>query len=152
MRRREACGVAINRVLVPLDGSELSETALPIARMLATQDGAQLHLLAVSGERHPGSTRDWYAYLQEVAAAEREMGMVVRTSVRAGDAVTTILMLAREIQADLIVMATHGRTGWDRTLLGSVANQVLRESSVPVIVLRPGQPAAPLTTADRSST
>ncbi len=128
----------MTRILVPLDSSELSESALPIARLLAEGTGAQLHLAAITGGDQPGATRDWYAYLEHMAAMEREAGRLVRTSVRSGDPAQAILMLAREIGADLVVMATHGRRGFDRTLQGSVADRVLRGSTLPVVLLRDG--------------
>ena len=128
----------MTRILVPLDNSELSESALPIARLLAAGTGAQVHLVAVSGGDQPGHTRDWYAYLEQIAAAERESGMLVRTSVRSGDPAHAIVVLAREIGADMVVMATHGRTGLGRTVQGSVADRVLRASTLPVVLLRAG--------------
>jgi nucleotide-binding universal stress UspA family protein len=57
---------------------------------------------------------------------------------RIGDPTEAILTLEREREADLVVMATHARTGLSRSLLGSVADRVARESSVPVVLLRPG--------------
>ena len=62
--------------------------------------------------------------------------MRVKTVVRRGDPVNEILGAARDERADLIAMATHGRTGPARVLLGSVAESVLRHSDVPVFLLR----------------
>ena len=125
-------------ILVPLDGSDLSAGALAIARMLAAGNCTQMHLLAVASRGEPAWTRELYAYLNEIASTERKEGMSVRTSVRTGKPADAILMLAHHIHADLIVMATHGRSGLGRVLLGSVADQVLRASAIPVVLLRPG--------------
>jgi nucleotide-binding universal stress UspA family protein len=126
------------QVLVPLDGSELAAAALPIARLLALSTRAELTLATVlAPDVQPGSTRGPAAYLQEMAAPERAVGVVVHTTIRVGEPASAILELAADCEADLIVMATHGRTGFGRILLGSVADRVLRSSRVPVLLLHP---------------
>jgi nucleotide-binding universal stress UspA family protein len=135
---REAA-MSVQQILVPLDTSEIAEAALPIARAFAASTNAVLDLVAVSTDIEPGQTRGLYAYLEDVAAAERLSGLHVRTALRVGDPAEAILEVERELDVDLIVMATAGRSGLGRLLLGSVADRVARASSVPVVLLRPGQ-------------
>jgi nucleotide-binding universal stress UspA family protein len=127
-------------VLVPLDGSELAASALPLARILASSQGAELTLVTVlPADIEPGWTRGSADYLQEIAAPVRAAGVVVHTTIRLGDPAAAILELASECDADLVVMATHGRTGLGRAVLGSVADQVLRSGAVPVLLLHPNE-------------
>ena len=84
-------------------------------------------------------------YLRVVAAMPLFEGLSVTTSVRAGQAPDQIIDAARESEADLIAMTTHGRTGLRRLLFGSVAEAVLRTSHVPVFVVR----AAPVEAVTR---
>ena len=131
----------LHQILVPLDMSEAAEAALPMARLLAASMGSGLTLMAVATDCEPGGTRELFDYLEDVAAAEREQpsGPPVQTSMRIGDPTDAILMVERELDVDLIVMATHARGGLGRLLLGSVADQVARASRAPVVLLRPGQ-------------
>jgi nucleotide-binding universal stress UspA family protein len=126
-------------VLVPLDGSELAARALPLARIVASQ-GAEFTLATVlPGDPQPGRTRGPADYLQEVAASLRAAGVVVHTTVRLGEPAAALLDLVAECGADLVVMATHGRSGLGRAVLGSVADQVVRSSPIPVLLLHPSQ-------------
>jgi nucleotide-binding universal stress UspA family protein len=125
-------------VLVPLDGSELAASALPLAQILALSQGAELTLVTVlPADIEPGWTRGLADYLQEVAAPVRAAGVVVHTTIRLGEPAAAIRELVLECDADLVVMATHGRTGLGRAVLGSVADQVLRSGQVPVLLLHP---------------
>ena len=127
-------------LLVPLDGSDLAEAALPIARLVAETSAAEVTLVrVVPPGSEPGSSRWPAEYLHECAAQQHAAGVTAHTTMRLGEPAEEILALAREIPADLIVMATHGRSGLDRVLLGSVAEQVIRRSRIPVILLRPNQ-------------
>jgi len=131
--------MSLQQILVPLDTSESAEAALPIARALAASTNAVLNLVAVSTDIGPGGTRDLYAYLEDIAALERVFGFQVRTTLRIGDPGEAILQLERELDVDLIVMATHGRSGLGRLLLGSVADRVSHATRTPVVLLRPGE-------------
>ncbi len=75
-------------------------------------------------------------YLAALAVDLRRRGIHVKTMVRRGDAAEEILKAARETNADVIAMTTHGRSGLGRLLFGSVAETVLRESQIPVLLLR----------------
>jgi nucleotide-binding universal stress UspA family protein len=135
------------RILVPLDGSELSERALPFAETLARRSGALL-ILVRAVEAHvppggdvPGAQRTAVtsaeAYLNHVAeglAPEQ----AVETGVYYGPAPGGIVEEVCLRGADLVVMSTHGRSGLSRLILGSVADYVLRHSPVPVMLVPQG--------------
>jgi nucleotide-binding universal stress UspA family protein len=139
-----------NKILVPLDGSELAERALTYATAVAGTTGAHLLLVRVAyshtlagvdpRERQLGAVQEAEAYLQQIAAQLREGGFVCETVARYGHAAECITESARTRHADLIVMATHGRTGPGRWVLGSVAEAVVAASLVPVLVQRAWQP------------
>jgi len=120
-------------ILVPLDGSAESNSALPAARTFARATGAAITLIRVCDEVNDAQTN-----LTRVADELAASGVQVRVVVRHGDPGEEILTQARAQNADLIVMRTHGRSGIGRMLLGSVTQHVLRESHVPVMLLRPG--------------
>jgi nucleotide-binding universal stress UspA family protein len=140
------------RVLVPLDGSRLAEAALEVAAALAPPSRLELLLLRVAAPPDRADARRPLAS-QTVAARVRAddrlrrlraAGAVVTTEVRAGrDPAATIAAVARERSCHLIAMATHGRSGLARLLLGSVAAATLTRASVPVLLVRPADLAAP---------
>jgi nucleotide-binding universal stress UspA family protein len=140
------------RVLVPLDGSPLAEAVLPFVSSLARPLGLEIALLRVIPVVTPkvveGGTRriildqgerlreEAEVYLRGVAGSLVADGFRVTTTVRTGEAAPEIVAGARECQADLIGMMTHGRTGLGRLFFGSVAEAVLRHAAVPVFVVR----------------
>jgi nucleotide-binding universal stress UspA family protein len=85
---------------------------------------------------------DAMAYLQRLAARLRGEGSAVESAVVSGEAVQTLLDEARGRGADLIALATHGRSGWKRLAFGSVADKIVRTSGLPVLVQRPPDEAA----------
>jgi nucleotide-binding universal stress UspA family protein/predicted transcriptional regulator len=140
-----------NRLLIPLDGSPLAERALDLAREL---DGAATLVLTrvVAPVTHfipdaEGATTfvdtigtrrvvdEAEAYLRQVEQSLQERGARTEVSVRRGAAASEIHAAAHELQADLIVMATHGRVGPGRWFLGSVADQVVRQADLPVLLV-----------------
>src|SRR5579859_2431860 len=140
------------RVVVPLDGSDLAEEALGPARDLAVTLGSELLLLAVVepiavypyehleaiGEVAEVQEAQAKQYLHKVTAELRAKdGPAVSTRIVHGDAAAQICAVAREVGAGAIAMATHGRSGVARLLLGSVATRTLHQSSVPVLIYRP---------------
>ncbi|MGN6696571.1 MAG: universal stress protein [Thermomicrobiales bacterium] len=134
-------------LIVPVDGTPTSEAALPVAAELAHATGAALVLVRVTDTGDTPEQAMAHAYLARLAASDVLRGLAVTSSVRQGEPAAAIDALARDAGADLIVMATHGRAGLARALLGSVTEQALAHSSVPVVVLRAGaQALAPLTT------
>jgi nucleotide-binding universal stress UspA family protein len=143
----------IRTILVPTDFSRHSEAALKYACGLAERMGAKLHLLHVLTEVMPVGPDPMLApvlppeYFRETEAASRQaLGQVldpawgkpagVETSVRWGSPVDVIADHAATHGADLIVIATHGRTGISHVLLGSVAERIIRESPCPVLTVR----------------
>lgn len=108
----------VAEVLVPLDGSERSTRALPLARRIAAAHGG--HVRAV--------------HVEEQAATGSHDALTADTLRVRGDVVETILRLAD--QADLLVMATHGRSGVSRWWSGSVTEEVLHHAKRPLVVVR----------------
>jgi nucleotide-binding universal stress UspA family protein len=82
-------------------------------------------------------SEDAEAYLQRTAAKLKEQNLTVTWEVTQGDAASAIVNAARQNGCDLIVMATHGHSGLRRLVLGSVADQVLRDAHVPLLLVRP---------------
>ncbi len=139
------------KILVPLDGSKVAEGVLPHARALAYSEGAELILLTV-GENpalayafsDPGLAESVVHEQEErikqyIGGVERDLkaaGFKTSSLLRVGAVVDVILGVADEIQADVIAMSTHGRTGPARWLLGSVAERVVHSSKIPVLLIR----------------
>lgn len=135
------------KLLVPLDGSPLAEEALGRAAAIARATGAELELVLVhhpfpseAFEDAPWNAEEWTVerdYLDsmadEVAAGA---SVAVKRTILKGDPIESLCLHATEANADLIVMTSHGRTGLSRAWLGSVADGVIRRSSVPVLMLR----------------
>lgn len=131
-------------ILVPLDGSPLAEHALPYAEHLAKVTSARLILCrALSATKlQPteivGAVDEAHAYMQVVADQLTSRGRMVDTTIPWGEPADEILDQVRSVRADLVVMATHGRSGLGRWLYGSVADEVLRRASVPILLVPPG--------------
>ena len=131
-------------ILVPIDGTAESNAALPLARTLARATGASIALLRVLQPTDPTSGRDAFTLatntMKRIADELRGVDVPVETVVREGDDVANgIVQQSRAPGADLIIMRTHGRVGFQRAVLGSVTQHVLAESGVPVMLLRPGE-------------
>lgn len=139
------------RVLVPVDGSIESEAILPFLLQIAGPLDMEIHLLRVAMPLPPTAieaSRDVYVddpearkaealtTLAPLAAELTGKGIKCQTRARYGTPSTEILRAAREAGADLIAMTTHGRGGLGRLLFGSVAEAVLRESELPVFLMR----------------
>lgn len=152
-------------ILVTLDGSKLSELALQHAVRIAEQ-GASIYVLSVLAEEGPTSEvaalasarayqtpqaeRQWpqtkgrdphetdarLKYLHEVSEWLQPAGYSITVEARPGNAIATILEVARR-GFEVIVMATHGRSGMNKTVLGSVTEAVMRDAPCPVLVVTP---------------
>lgn len=151
---RPGSKLKISRILIPLDGSALSESIVTPAATLGKVTGASLTLVhviepvfrlgeailvpAVEYDAEAGrrAEAEGQAYLNRLAARLRGEGHQVEASVLNGEAVQTLLDEAKEKGADLIALATHGRSGWQRLAFGSVADKIVRTSSLPVLVQR----------------
>ena len=140
------------RILVPLDGSALAETVLPHAEALAKKYESTIILLRVTPILqsatvassppddpklvHRTEEQAARAYLGEVENRLREHGCPVEVRLPEGNAAEEILSHAASSGVGLIAMATHGRSGLQRVLLGSVADEVVKKASCPVLLVR----------------
>ncbi len=142
------------RIVVPLDGSELAERALPQAEELARLTTAPIHLVRVIDITAPlrYSAYGWAietagleslldeerasarAYLERIGRDVGARGVAVTTELREGLPARELIETAGS--SDLIVMASHGRGGLARWFLGSVAEEVVRRSAAPVLLVR----------------
>jgi nucleotide-binding universal stress UspA family protein len=138
--------LSIHTILHPTDFSARSGYALQLALSLARDHGARLvvlHVMPVPLVQEKRLYREEMAgELNRLGAPDAQVRMEHR--LEEGDAITQILRVARETGCDLIVMGTHGRTGLGRLLMGSVAEQVVRQASCPVLTVRaPFPPSEP---------
>ena len=136
-----------DRILFPTDGSEGADEALEYALELARTHDATLHVLFVADTNRDSVTlvgtdvMDALTAVGEEAVASvldraTERGVTTETAVEQGTPWRTIVDYAEGGDIDLLVMATHGRRGLDRYLLGSVTEKVVRTSAVPVMTVR----------------
>ena len=130
----------IRWVLVPLDGSALSEHAVTTAVEIARRTHATLGLALVEEGSAPPQRSDQSVYLRSVARLGSGAGVPVTTTLLSGPVVEALVTRAQAMGADLIVMTTHGRSGLSRLLFGSVAEGVVRRASIPVLLVRPPAP------------
>jgi nucleotide-binding universal stress UspA family protein len=142
-------------ILVPLDGSPLAEQALPLASRIARAAGGKLRLALVHEVRpRPADlvgTRIFTALELATRKAERSYLRNIQEGLRAtghrmasavtlkGEAAPELIRFVRETGVDLVVMATHGRGGVERMWLGSVADRMIRQLEVPVLLIRPAE-------------
>ena len=139
----------IKTILVTTDFSETSHKAFDHAREIAEKFGARLVLVHVEEDRLPPLVLEYTEVdlgqllarqkehaLEKLAELAPELGPDVMVQVVAGTPHVEIVNLAEELQADLIVMATHGRGFVGHAILGSTAERVLRHSPCPVLIVR----------------
>lgn len=156
------------KILVPLDGSPLAENALTVALQLAKTESIVIHLIRAVREeiaiapspvgsptiRRPHRTlsqitESGYEYLNQFKGPDEDRSII--TEVSFGDPAELILNTAVEKECDMIIMSTHGRSGLNRWLYGSVTEKVLRHADCPVLAVRsPDLPKRFLVTLDRS--
>ena len=158
----------MRRILIPLNISEISPEILPVVRQLFPPTEVELILLGITQRPDssitvdayvgdiphstylvPCTDEEWQAYRQQfevelkrLATTLRTAGYQVHTLVRIGEPVAQILAAVEAGAYDLIAMATRGRTGLARLLLGSVAESVLRQAPIPMLLMRPVPVAA----------
>lgn len=138
----------IKKVLVLTDGSQNSRSALRYAVQICHNFGASLHLLSVIEDMPAYATlevgSEFISKVQEAIKGEvvscsgycETSGIACNGEIRHGVPYEEIINYAKEIDADLIVMATHGHTGLSHILLGSVTEKVMRHAHCPVMVTR----------------
>ena len=136
----------VKKILVPLDGSPLAEAILPQVTELTTPLRAEVLLLRVAlAHVFPGVDRteeevrvihEAEEYVAALAGKLAGEGIHVRTAVRYGKAAEEILAHITANEVDLVAMSTHGRSGLTRLVMGSVAEEVVRNAGVPVLLVR----------------
>jgi nucleotide-binding universal stress UspA family protein len=146
-------GAAVwQRIIVPLDGSSLAETVIPHAAELARQLGLEIVLMRIFGVPTPVFAEDYGLYVEELWTqledeaqqylAEKKQhllaqGLVnVATIASAGFPAEKIIDAARQRKDALVAMCTHGRSGVNRWVMGSVTDRVVRHGGDPVLVIR----------------
>lgn len=148
--------ITYKKMLVPLDGSELAETVFVYAKEIARRLGIDIILLHVCAPEDAEQLPMRRAYIERSVETMRRQAeellkksgpqaggkaINVRGEVATGYPAEEIIRYAEANDADLILMATHGRSGVKRWTMGSVADKVLRASKVPVWLVRAGLPA-----------
>jgi len=133
------------KILCAVDFDNNSLAALDFAARLATQNNASLHPLhvvavPVAGLGYPSTAYERLRHsaqrnLEEITGRHVPAEVACSAIVRVGDPADAIIATANELDVDLIVMATHARSGIDRIVLGSVAESVLRRTNRPVLAL-----------------
>lgn len=136
------------KIMVPLDGSELAEVALPYAAELAIQLGSEITLIYVSElGKDPQEEMD-QSYLQKIVESIKERAasysgqpattqiIKVKSVILSGHPAEKIVEYADSENISFIIMSTHGRSGIQRWALGSVADKVMRASTKPVVLIR----------------
>jgi nucleotide-binding universal stress UspA family protein len=143
---------SIYKILAPLDGSDVGESALPYAEALADKLGATIDLIQIVSP--PGTVEanllggpDWRKfikamrdagenYLKSIAEKFKSKDLKIMYDVLTGDPADKIVEYAADKGVSLIAMSTHGRTGLTRWVLGSVADKVLHGARIPVLLVR----------------
>jgi nucleotide-binding universal stress UspA family protein len=141
------------KILVPLDGSELSEAALV---HLSDFKEAEVILMRIKEPLDPNviGTLDakvaleldeaYYEeavqYLEKIVENLKEKGITAKTEVLTGNSADEIIKYSQKNDIDLIIMSTRGRSGFSRLVFGSVAEKVIRNSTVPILIKPPKQP------------
>ena len=146
-RQRQKANVGYRRILWPTDFSPLAAAALPHALKLARESGAELvvlhvlplaalfalpEMVGVAWEHGEAELHRVTEHVKGKAPTLRVHGVVAK-----GVAFDQIVRVAQRLRCDLIVLATHGRTGLQHVLMGSVAENVARRASCPVLTVRP---------------
>jgi nucleotide-binding universal stress UspA family protein len=151
---------APNVVVVPLDGSALSESAVPVALEIGGACASEMVFIravrlpyyGVSGpgiEYYAGDfgiaeqRREALDYLDKFVKQAQSKGLKARAHAAIGSAASTIIEEAESLEGTLVVMSTHGAGGFKRWVIGSVTDKVMRSAGVPVLVLPPRNGSSP---------
>ena len=155
-RKYEQDGAKISRIMAPLDGSALAECVLPYIEELAAKFALEVDLVRVVGivastygddysptyidlqyDMQEEIEKDAANYLGEVAERLRGNGIKTNFRILLGGAAPAIIGFARETPQDLVVLTSHGRSGFNELLFGNVAESLIAESGDPVLVIPP---------------
>jgi nucleotide-binding universal stress UspA family protein len=140
--------MAIKTILVPLDGSKLSETVLPYATLIAEKNQARLILFhvierhppdTIHGERHLANQQEAITYLSVIARSLPPQLLAehhVHTEAEE-DVAESIVAHSKELHVDLIAMCAHGQSGLQKRIFGNIAQQILSMGDVPVLLISP---------------
>jgi nucleotide-binding universal stress UspA family protein len=148
----------LHRIVCPMDFSEPSHKALRAGIEIAVQFRSELIVLHVIAPAAPGIPTDpTYAFAgteeyekavrtraeEQLTVVEKNLpqGLQSRTVIRSGEAAEEIVRFAKQDAVDLIVISTHGLTGWRHLVFGSIAEKVIRLSERPVLVIPAREPA-----------
>jgi nucleotide-binding universal stress UspA family protein len=152
----------LKRILLPMDGSQFSETSVPYAQSVIGGTDAEVVLLTVAeppsvpSDRSANIKPSWEEYRDAIVAEVKEQataylerartaftGMKARAKllVEMGKPAESIMQTAKREKVNLIALSSHGRTGAERVLYGSVARRLINESRVPLLLIRPGADA-----------
>lgn len=146
--------MSYKHVIVALDGSPLAECVLPHLKNFGTEIGEvelvrvaspiELHFKAAlpfdakdEEKMNQAEVKEAGEYLQRVKSKLESWGLKVTTTVLIGQVADTLSEYLHKKQPDLLLLATHGRSGPSRWIWGSVADKVLRSSDIPVFLIRP---------------
>ncbi len=129
--------VYLRKILVTTDLSQYSLEALEYAQSFGLLYASRIFLLHVDEHGHHGGASPAVASLAEFVARSVDPDIKLTQVVRSGHPAAEIRKFSQEENVDLIVMATHGRTGVRHALLGSVAEKVVRLSAIPVLTVKP---------------
>ncbi len=145
----------IKKILVPLDGSDLAENALPYAEQIAMKTGAEVLLLTSvyqddSWAGQPAQVdHRWVpliqTYLKSKVGELQAKGVTATNSIASGPAAEAILARVADENVDLVAMSIHGRSGFKRWVFGSVAQKVFHGTYCPLLLVRPTSAAAKAT-------
>lgn len=144
------------RILCPVDLTQTCSECVRIASALSRECGAELVFLYVAVPELPASSGAAIPEVNQAIERERQVlsqiqptaaGVLHRHELVRGQPAPAIVHYAQQNQIDLIVMPTHGRTGFTRLLLGSVAEEVLRHAPCPVLAIRAATPQTEPATA-----
>lgn len=142
------------KILVPLDGSELAEKVLPHAAAVAKGTGAEVTLMTVvqltlgavgakleaipeaAAERKAALKAEAMMYLEKIQRDLKGQGITAHTVSLDGDVASEIIVYSERGGFDLVAMATHGRSGIDRFVMGSISEKVVRGITTPVLLIR----------------
>lgn len=148
--------VSFTHVLLPLDGSKAAEASLSFAESIVSKTKVRVSLLRVVSplvDQYAGPPEGYVVdytgkvmqaleeeavdYLKQTARLFEEKGILVSTTMIVGSPASEILRYIEKQKVDLVVMSTHGRTGFGRWILGSVADKVLHSVEIPLLLIRP---------------
>jgi len=129
------------KIIVPLDGSDVAEIVLPYVAVIAVAFNAEVALVTATEQETPDKNQMLQSYLKRVAEelehiVKKHPALTVSTDVLTGKPAEEILKLAVQKKADLVIIAGHGASGGNPQLLGNIATKILAASNRPVLLVR----------------